>query len=502
MKRTVASIGAALLATASLPGIAWASRAAAGEIDVQRLLRDRDYAAGMIVHLDRVAAAAADDPEMLLEVDSLRGLALAVLERAGDAAVAIDRVLGQRPAETHFYARAWFSSRRIGDSGRALAVLEQASRNVPGVRWARLREFLGRHSVWSVIQGFEEARDYESQVRMAEALLRIGWPGPTEVETADSLRSIVVNRRMARGDRAGAAEMAAGISTPLAVLPLIVQRRYDPLFAEGTDRLARFRSAVEAHDARTAEAAAGAPQNVNRILERAQFLRTLARDAEALALLEPFTRDLRATVTSDEMGLWLVNEAVYAMISLGRKREGAELMGRLATLPLSEYPNLISASINYAEVLWEVGRYDDSLAHARLLERDFSGHASDYGKMWVRAAIVCALSSLGRAGEAAPTLAQMREGSATNQAALMRAYLCLDDMAAAEALMISRLASDEPEGALLALQDYGLSNPAADPDPLLARLQAVAARPAVRAALERVGRVLQLPVTRTYYGGL
>lgn len=509
MKAVILPIAIALLAASALPSAACAqpsaqleeSRAAVAAIDSARLFRDRAYAGQILVHLDRLAAAE-DDLDRGLWLDNLRALTLAVLERNEEAGIAIDRILAARPNNPRFYGGAWYASRTIDDHRRSAALIEQASRNVPGIGWARLREILGRESVWGVIQGLEQADDDDIKARTAEALLRIGWPAPDETGAADGLRAILVNHRVAQGDRAGAIDAASGLTTPFAILQLVVQRKYDGVFADGPDPLSRVNAALALRDVRTAEAVAASPTNVARLLDRAQFLRTIGRDAEALALLEPSTRDLRATVAADDRGMWLVNEAVYAMLSLGRQREAAALMGRLVQLPVSEHPELTNATINYAEVLWEVGRFEDSLAHARLLERDADTNASEYGKMWIRAGIVCALASLDRAAEVAPTLTLMRANSERNQSALMRAYLCLDDMAAAEALMIARLESDDPASALLALQDYQLTSRPAGADPLQERLRALAARPAVRAALERIGRVLQLPIARTYYGDI
>ncbi|HWT11846.1 MAG TPA: hypothetical protein VN231_03755 [Allosphingosinicella sp.] len=479
-----------------------ASRLAVAGMDIDRLVSDPAFAGEMIVHLDRLAAVAAGDPGTSLAIDNLRLLALVTLERADEARAVIDRSLGRRPNEASSYAALWYAALSLGDSQRGLAVVEQASRNVSGVGWSELREILDRNQVFSLFQQFQAQRDKASRGRLAEALLRIGWPGPGSREIADSVRLVLIEHRLEQGDRAAAADLAAGVMTPSNVASLIVRKRFDGLFPAGMDRLARLRQALEEHDRHTAELQAAAPQDMGRLVERSQLLRTLGRDGDALGLLRPFIADPAATATREEQGMWVVNEATYALIALGRKDEAVALMGRLAALPLAEHPYLISADINYGEVLWEAGRYADSLAHARRLESEFLEFASDYGTMWIRATIVCALASLERAAEAAPTLALMQAQSDGNPAAMMRALLCLDDMAAAERLMVSRLDGDDPEQAVLALQDYALVPAAAGPDPILERLMALRERPAVRAALERVGRIVQLPVARTYWGGV
>jgi len=477
-----------------------ADRAAVGASDPARMLTDRTYATEMLVRLDRLAAVAVDDPDQRLAIDHVRLFALIGLERADEIRATVDRMLAARPRDPDPYSGAWMAALSIEDMGRALAVVETASRNVPGSGWAELRTLFERDHAFLVLRHFSAQGDEASRVRLAEALFRIGWPGPDAREGQDSIRLILLDHRLKQGNRAAAADLAATLTTPSNIAPLIVQRRYDPLFAGDDARLARFSEALAEHDRHTADAVAAAPNDYRTVLDRAQLLRSRGRDAEALALLNPFIRDVPATATAEEQGMWLVNEAVYALLALGRKDEAAALMRRLAALPVANHPYLVSASINYGEVLWEAGRFADSLAHARMLERDSLQFASDYGDMWVHATIVCALASLDRAAEAAPTLDRMRALGAANPAAMSRAYLCLNDLAAAEALMVQRLESeDQREGALMALQDYRLI-PAGGVNPLMARLAGLRDRPAVRAAIERVGRVLPLPAARTYWG--
>jgi hypothetical protein len=72
-----------------------AARAAIRAIDAERILRDRDYAAQILAHLDRLAAAT-DDPAQLAALDSLRLLALPIVERQDETRATLDRVLALR----------------------------------------------------------------------------------------------------------------------------------------------------------------------------------------------------------------------------------------------------------------------------------------------------------------------------------------------------------------------------------------------------------------------
>jgi len=309
---------------------------------------------------------------------------------------------------------------------------------------------------------------------------------------------ILLEDALRRSDREAARGFASAMTAPATLAPLLILKRYDGLLPERTDRLALLRDAVATQERITAENVARDAQNLTHLLERVQHLRAIGRNSDALALVQPLLRDPTASALRGEDAMWLVNEASYALLDLGRADEAARLMRGLTTLPVAEHSYLISSIINQGEVLYQAGRHADSLAHAQRLEREFAQYASDYGDMWVRSTIVCALASLGRATETTATMTTMRAAQDDNPAAMMRAYLCLNDLDAAERLIVSRLEGDDPEEAVMALQDYALESRR---DALVAQLLVLRARPAVDTALKRVARVVELPLARTYWGG-
>ena len=470
-------------------------------LDLMRVSQDGAYAEETLGHLELIESTASSSGARG-EIDDIRMVALASLRRAEELGPVFDRIMERRPRDPGQYGRAWWAALVVDDIARVAEAVEHASRNVPASGWRDLRDAFERDATMMVFRQLRARGDEATRGRLAAALFRIGWPGQGERGSIDFLRSVLIGDHLRRDEIAAAADYAAGLVAPDLVAELIVQRRYDPLFPDGADRLARLEAALALDDRNTSADLADNPGNMRRVLDRAQHLRTLGRDAEALELLGPHIGDVAATVRADETGLWLVNEAAYTLLALGRGDEGADLMGRLAALSIDEQPELISTSINHGAVLWRVGRYEEALARTQALERDFARYASEYGKMWMRANIVCSLAALGRAGEAEPVLEAMRAAADENEASLSRAYLCLDDLDAAEELMIRRLAAADPRQAVMALQDYTVVNEASVPDPVFDRLMTLRERPAVRDALERVGRVLPLPVARTYWGGV
>ncbi len=478
-----------------------ASTAAVAAADPLRMVRDRAYAAEMLAHMDRMAAVETDNPDFRIWLDNARLFALAGLERRDEVAATVDRILAQRPAEARFYLSPWIASLVLEDFDRAIAVVEGVSRNVRGVGWPDFRPVLTSDTVWPLLHRLRQEHQPEKRVRLAAALYHIGWPGGGDAQAADGLREILLEDRLRANDREGAAGIAAAITTPGSILPMIVQLRYDAVLAPGADRLDVLRRAMTAWDESTAEAIAAAPADMRIVLERAQLLRALGRDSDALAILQPFTRDIPATVAAGEHGMWLINEAAYALAAMDRTDEAVALMRGLGRLPMSANPSLIGPAINATVILGDAGRFAQALEQLRQLETPAGQYANDYGRMWIAAGTACALAGLHREAEAAPQLARLRAQVEANPGALLRALICLRDDNGAAALLVERLGSDDPQNAILALQDYRVSGGPAREESHYARLVALRGRPEVREALGRVGRVLSLPVARSSIAG-
>lgn len=490
-------------ATAARPSQAevQASLNAIGAADTRRLLTDRAYAGELLGHLDRIAPYMSDDPAATNAVRNMRLLALATLERPAEGAPIIDQIIEARPSEAGQYAPAWLAALTFRDRPRAVALIATASRAVPGVRWADLRSMLDRQTVSSLLFELRTEAGNADRVRLAEALFRIGWPGGGDSESGDFLRSILLEDRLAAGDAAAARGYADGITSLRATVPVLLGKRFDPALPAGADRLALLGATIARQDRATRDALAAAPGDLQRLVERANYLRSLARDEEALALLRPHLADIPATAANGEHGIWVVNEAAAALSTLGRDEEALALMDRVATLPLAGNPSLISLRINHLGMLWQAGRHEEALRRAAALDTDAERFASDFGKSWIAAARVCALASLGRGGETVPLVERLRGWRAVNPAALSDAYLCLGDDSAAAALLVHRLEAADPDPAIQALQDYTLGPEAGGPAAALhRRFMALRERPEVRAAFDRVGRRMTLPLARNYWG--
>lgn len=462
--------------------------------DLDRLLRDRAYAEEMLRHVETFAAIQPGQSEPP-DLSGIRMLALAAVGRREEAQAGIDRLVLSAPAEAQPWLDAWWSALILEDAPRAVAVLDGASRRVRGINWAELRRAIAQpvaRALFGRLSG-EAPANRALRVRFAAALLRIGWPGDADRVAGDDLRKMVLDERLDAGATAEAAQVAATIRTPALTVPLIVLRRYDAVIGE-RDRLAMLQAALAEEDRETAQALAVPAPGLDQILARVRYLRAVGRNAEAWTLAEPSTREVAATISSGDSGVWLMGQAANALYALGRKEDAFALAGRVAALPLDTSPEMISLYINHIDWLRVAGRHAEALAHARSLEREHPGAASTYGKMWISAGIVCALVELGRPGEATPVLAAMRATTEANFGAMSKALLCAGDTAAAEALMIRRLGGPDADSLAMDFQDLALDPGPPESGLLETRERALRERPAVRAAFDRVARRLRLPL--------
>jgi tetratricopeptide (TPR) repeat protein len=349
-------------------------------------------------------------------------------------------------------------------------------------------------------QRLGQAKDRPGRLRLAEALLALEWPDKDAVSERDSYRSLAIERRLAAGETASAAQLLREIVTPDMLARMAAARKYDALFPEGGDRVALIRQSLGRYDEATRRRLAAAPADPKRLLERGNALRALGRDAEAAALLLPFATDLAKVEAAGEDGFWVVNEAAAALGAVGRHAEAVALMEKLLALGVDTHSGLISMAINHGEVLLGAGRFADAAAHEAKLSQG-AKTASPYGYMWMWSMAACGHALGGDAAGAQPWLAKLAANSADNEAAHMRALLCANDMNGAEKLLVARLKGDDPESMLAKLQTYEQgTSPSAAAKVIEPRLLALRDRPAVREAIADVGRILSLPLSKTYFG--
>ena len=477
---------------------------AAGEalaaLDEKRLGEDRDYARAILLHAERVSAesgtASGDDSHL----GKIRMVALGTLGRHSEALVLGQAMVAAGTTDPWIYALSLYEAAYSEDETAAVQIAEAGAARIPAGARGEFRDAVAEEVIQWAFQRLHAGKNNDGLQRLASALLTLDHAKADDAATRDFYRQRVIERHMDAGRIAEARAVAKQISAPRSLTTLLVTKRYDPLFDAATDRRQLIRASLAAYDASTKKYLQTAPGDLRYILERGQALRMLGREQEALSVLLPVASDLKRVEAGGDKAFWIVNEAAQALGDLGRHDEAVTLVEKLVALGLDKHPDLISMAINQGEVLNAAGRYKEAAAHEAKMALIKEG-ASPFGYMWMWSMAACAHLLDGDAAGARLWLNKLAENSADNQAAHMRALLCANDLDAAEKLLIARLKGDNFEGVLLNLQTFELGEIGSESEKVVKpRLLALRERPAVREAIAGVGRILSLPLSRTYFG--
>lgn len=477
-----------------------------GEIDDQRAFSDQAYADEMLARLDTLPTLIAVSAEARLLADSVRSLRLILLlgaQRIDDAATLITGLTkagDAAPLSRNMGVVVYAGAGRVGE---AIALVEDTSATLRGPDLATFIDGLDREMINALFQWTWSEKRVTERERLTIALARMGWPGGGDRASADDLRTSAASIRLKAGALDEAKQLASAISTPSSLAEMLSQRSMDAVARDG-DPMQRIAAAMEAEDQAGAQGVQADPLNLTQVRNRVQFLRSAGRSEQAYDLAQPYVGDMESVRGFVAEGMaddifWLVNETAYALSDLGRGGEAVALLTALESLDVEQHGQLISMMINKLGILRANGQHAEAAAAAVDLAENRSALAAPYGLMWMWSNAVCAYRELGRPDAAAPWAAKVAAQSNDNESAHIQAMLCTGDQAGAEALMIQRLQSDDPTGAIMALQDYRRGPQ--DRSPLeLAAFAKLKADPAVRAAFDKVAHRLALPMHQTYWG--
>lgn len=478
---------------------------ALADFDANALLYDQEAARDALRRIDLLEPLLKTaKPEIIVDVNSIRLLALVGLGRADDADALSRQLLRDFPRQPAAYGVRFAIAGARGKPYEMIETIEQADRSASSLEAReQLSTMFAVDSVIPIMRFLYQEKDAAGRHRLAEALLVLNWKAEGDAELVDSYRKLAIDGRLERGDVSGARALADEIETPSPLLDLLVAKKYDPLFDSGVDRVQRLRQAVELEGVRSGRDFNADPDDAKLRLRRIQHLRSVGDNAEVLKLTDAYAADMGLVAEAQEDAFWAINERAYSLLELGRSGEAVALMEKLLGLDMATYPDLVSMSINHAVILNAAGRPSDAFAHAEKLANTVEGYASPYGHMWIWSAAACALAAADRGTEAQPWLDKIEAHRSDNMAALSRTLTCLNRLDEAEAVIVERLSADDPTEMILVLQDYrddGFA-PASEFGKLMeARRNELAARPAVVAALGKVGRILTLPIVKSYWG--
>lgn len=501
---TMATASQAIAQPAASPSVSDAAAeeasAALANADMDRLFEDKAYAEQTLAHIEVLRKNSRYSGDRQSAIDRVRMFALVGANRLADAFAQASELTRATPGDPalHFFA---FLLGVDSGSDLALEELEFADQSLAS-RDDRIhfRDSLKSETVGYFRRRFFIANDKDRIARSAQALLNLGWPGPHKLDYADRLRIDSAEGLVAKGDIAGAKKLLFEVQSAEPVLQILVAKKWDAIRDSG-DPAERLAQGIAASDQASAQALRARPDDLELLLNRAQFLRSVGKESEALELMLPNAADLAWLKDKGEQGYWLANEAAYALVALQRGKEAVALMDKLLSLGLAENPMLISMAINSVGVRIDSGDFRGAADYAEMLVRKHSDLAAPYGRMWMWEGAACAHTAANDPAKATPWMDKLKQGEKDNPAALTRALLCVNDLDGAAAILIRRIDGDDTEDVLEAVQDYSIGPDLPPTRKLLEqRLRQVVARPDVGAAIARHGRVMKVPLSRVYWG--
>ncbi len=357
-------------------------------------------------------------------------------------------------------------------------------------------------SIFRVVQYLDRGRTRDEALALRLALFDAGYKGNPRGVEADGLYQPLVASFLDRNDIANAVRVTTALGSVDVLLPMLVDRRFEPVWKtiEGADG-----SGLQTVLAKQAEVyrdiLKDAPDDVDAMHHLVDALRMLGRPADAVAASARMLSDPVALGNDPDAYFWVLSQSAYADAEAGAPARGAQKTTEIMPYKLSEYPELVSHHINRGAYLLEQGDFAAASKAARLAE---SKYLSPYGRLWIASIDACAATGNKQKPETVqPFLDTLKDGARTNPAAYAMALLCTNKLVEAEQFYIRRLGDPEMRvDALEALQIYAKAPfEGAHFAALQERLALVRARPAVRKAVDKVGRTLSFTIPRTATGG-
>jgi tetratricopeptide (TPR) repeat protein len=311
-------------------------------------------------------------------------------------------------------------------------------------------------------------------------------------DEAESLVWMIhIDELLARDETDRARTVARRVTSPSAVIQLHAMRRYDPLTADSPPIDIEAMMATALAELRLKVAAANADLAAYSGLSAALFNR--GELAEALATTDTALAgpDPEAGTDAARDRVWIMDTRARTLMALGRYDEAVAQMQTASTRNREGGVN-VSQTINLSWLYLRVNRNAEALALMAGFDRST---ASPFGVMQAVQIQACAASALGDGAAAETAYVYLASHWHDAPRAAIEALLCREDIDGAAAIMVRRL--DDPDLAAQALSDLHHYLPPPAPTPFDARLSAgdaaMAVRPEVIAARDRVGRVFSVP---------
>lgn len=436
-----------------------------------------------VAAIDRMLARRID-PALVAAAQNLRGNCLLALGRKTQAQIAFAAADMAAPDDlTPVLPRMTYAL-----SARAPEIAWAAFERI-AAREPRLLGRIDLDTVFSILRSMRQEEGARADSALV-ALARGGYGGEnSSIHDRFALEAAGVLIR--RNDLSAARSVAAGILDRPTLVALLTIRLYAPLWRETEARIGPHMAlAEEGAIARARAILADNPDSLTAQHNLLRALRAAGRFAEGDRIGAAFAATPLMMADLTQPGAWFVNDHALLLAEAGRLDDADRRMAALRVNDVDSAPWLVSMIINRVDILTSAARWDAALPLADEAATIAARHGSPYARQLVRRYRICALAATNRAAEAASDLQALRDHADDGTDATVEGLLCAGRIDEAETILLALLAEpDEVESATDLFQpaeaqylaESRVANQAWD---------AIRARPAVRTAFDRIGRVL------------
>ncbi len=441
----------------------------------------RDDCSGVLGSLDPVLPGLAEGDERVL-VQRMRLVCLGREGRMADLAAAQGELAKALPRDGTVRAFgviiAASENRFVEAADQLTLIAETSPKSLDILTGAAVREIASR---------LDHDKAKAPRERMMVALARAGWEPVDSPELRVGFAENAIGALIGQGESDEAEGLLERIDSPELLTAMAVDRHYAPLWkaietklgpagATSVDRFARDKVSLYGD----------APGSEPALRDAASAMLLLGRFQDVIDMTDDVV--VADGMSRDAVEITLQRARAFAILK--RNDQAAELLSRFQKVDLRHAPEASTGLITYAEFLDEVGRPAQALEAARAARTQANGILNDFAMRWIDRTEVCSLGALGRTAEANAAMDKLKALVAQNNAATIEALLCLHRDKEASAIALKAFADDETASELLyQFQPQG-SLWAAAPSRLRVLWTTFLARPEIKAAFERHGRIL------------
>ncbi|QTH23007.1 hypothetical protein HRJ34_05690 [Rhizorhabdus wittichii] len=330
--------------------------------------------------------------------------------------------------------------------------------------------------------------------RMMIALARADWEPSDIPELRTGFAEGAISALLDEGQPDEAEGLLERIEQPELLSSMLVDRHYAPIWRAVESRLGPAGGLSVDNFARDKLGTyVDMPTSDTALRDAANAMLLLGRYPDLIDMTDDVA--VREGMSRDEVQTVLMRARALAV--LGRTAEADRVLAPFMTLDPARSPEIVTALITYPEFLDETGQSARALETARAVRDRGASVINGFGMRWVDRTEICALSALGRTAEAGAAIDRLKPRFGENHAALIESLLCAKRDAEASEFALKAFADKDAGTELIYQFQPEGSIWGAGPSRLRDLWTAFLARPAIKAAFEKRGRILP----RAYWPG-